>query len=188
VDCILHAEDGSAPRATTTEADSGVGVMDGEWHQVTVTLETNRLYKVYLDGALAVETLAEADIVENNEDDLWLGARPNDAVADKSVKLVGFMDRVRIWDVALSAAQVSQLFGMEGPEGATSTPSPTAAIGRQGADVKIGWEGAGFRVQSRDTLASGSWGDVDVTPVPEGQGFSVTLPIEGTARLYRLVK
>jgi hypothetical protein len=98
---------------------------------VTLTLETNRAYKIYLDGELSSEGIAETNIVQNGGDDLWLGARPNDAAAVTSVKIVGFMDRVRIWDVALSAAQVAQLSSLEGPQGATPAVPPPDITGHE---------------------------------------------------------
>jgi hypothetical protein len=119
VDCILNDVDGGQPRVATLEADCGIGVMDGDWHLVSVTLKDGVSIKIYLDGLLAAETEAAAAIVENSGDDLYLGARPNDADALTSVKIIGMMDRVRIWDVALDEAQNELLFNMEGPSGGT---------------------------------------------------------------------
>lgn len=45
--------------------------------------------KFYLDGLVAAESEATAAIVTNSGDDLWLGARPNDADALTAVKMVG---------------------------------------------------------------------------------------------------
>lgn len=133
VDCILNSEDGATLRVATTVAETGIGVMDGEWHQVTVTLTDGIIYRIYLDGIFAAEGEATAPIVENSGDDLYLGARPNDADAITSVKLVGLMDRVRLWDVALDDAQVETLFLMEGPNGGSlnvdDTPEAPCAFG-----------------------------------------------------------
>ena len=159
VDSILHTEDGSAFRVTTDATESGVAVMDGDWHLVTVTLANSRVYKIYLDGKLAAEGEAETDIAQNIGNDLWLGARPNDAIADKSVKIFGYLDRVRIWDVALSETQVAQLYAMEGPEGATATPTPAvfnAPVLVDGS-VTISWTGQGT-LQEADSVA-GTWTD-----------------------------
>ena len=188
VDCILHDENGAQLRVATSEADFGVGVMDGEWHLVTLTLATNRVYKIYLDGELAAEGEAEADIIENSGDDLWLGARPNDADAVTSVKIVGFMDRVRIWDVALSAAQVAELFSMEGPEGATETVPPPEITGYDYASGQmiLTWQSvaSGTYAVERKSDLDGSWAPIaenltGQTPtmsytdstVPAGQAF-----------------
>jgi hypothetical protein len=164
VDCILHAENEAQLRVSTSETDSGVAVMDGDWHLVTLTLETNRYYKIYLDGELAAEGGSETDVVENNGDDLWLGARPNDVDAVTSVKLVGFMDRVRIWDVALNAAQVAQLYGMEGPEGAAETvPAPEiTGYDYASGQMVLTWSsvaGGTYAVERKSDLGS-SWAPI----------------------------
>ncbi len=129
VDCILHTGDEGELRVATNADDLGIGVMDGDWHQVTVTLEENAILSIYIDGIFALDGVAEADIVTNEGDDMYLGARPNDADATTAVKLVGWMDRVRMWDSVLTPEQIEYLYLMEGPEGGTvdvkhSVPAP----------------------------------------------------------------
>ena len=118
-DCILNLEDGTQFRVATQATECGIELMDGNWHQVTVTLADGVVYKIYIDGFLCAEGEAAAPVVENIGDDLWLGARPNNADATTAVKIVGLMDRVRIWDVALDEKQVELLFNIEGPSGGT---------------------------------------------------------------------
>jgi len=90
-----------------------------------------------------------------------LGARPNDADAVTSVKIVGFMDRVRIWDVALSAEQVAQLFAMEGPEGAAQTvpPPEITGYGYASGQMTITWQAVanGNYAVERESKLDGSW-------------------------------
>ncbi len=116
-DCILNLEDGSQFRVATSAAECGIELMNGDWHQVTVTLADAVEYKIYIDGVLCAEGTAASPVVENMGDDLFLGARPNNADAATAVKLVGLMDRVRIWDIALDEKQVELLYKMEGPNG-----------------------------------------------------------------------
>jgi len=120
IDCILNDADGMEFRVATTLAESGVDMHDGVWHLVTVTLEVESVYSIYLDGFLAIQAESTAPIVENDVDDLWLGARPNDATMTNPVKMVGYMDRVRIWDIALNASQIDALYTSEGPDGGTT--------------------------------------------------------------------
>jgi|GEM_PF-2721353 len=121
VDCILHTMPEGELRVTTDPDLTGIDIFDGTWHQVTVTLKDNSVYTVYLDGIWAAdgEVKGDTEVVMNVGDDMWLGARPNDADATTAVKIVGMMDRVRIWDQALTEAQVGELFLIEGPEGGT---------------------------------------------------------------------
>lgn len=119
VDCILNCTDGSQLRVANNADETGIGVMDGDWHQVTCVLKDNMEYTIYLDGAWAKddEGAATAEVVENIGDDLYIGARPNDADALTAVKWVGLIDRVRIWDQALTEDQIEYLYKMEGPNG-----------------------------------------------------------------------
>lgn len=117
VDCILHLMDESELRVANDVAETGIDLMDGDWHQVTCVLRENIVYGIYIDGLLAAEGEGTDEVVENEGDDLWLGARPNDVDAVTSVKLVGLMDRVRYWDQALTDEQIEYLFLMEGPTG-----------------------------------------------------------------------
>ncbi|MBN1996212.1 T9SS type A sorting domain-containing protein [candidate division KSB1 bacterium] len=117
VDCIMHLEEGGELRVATDANELGIGVMDGDWHQVTVTLEDNSIFSIYVDGLFAVDGVAESDIVTNIGDDMYLGARPNNPDATTAVKIVGWMDRVRIWDSVLNPEQIEYLFKMEGPDG-----------------------------------------------------------------------
>ena len=117
VDCILHTADEGELRATAPAEDIGIDVYDGEWHQVTVTLQDNYLLTIYVDGLWAAEAETEAEVVTNESDVLWIGGRPNDDSYTTGVKMVGKLDRARIWDVALSPEQVDELFLAEGPDG-----------------------------------------------------------------------
>ena len=118
VDCILNlTEPDSTLRVADNADDIGIGVMDGDWHQVTCVLKDSTHYTIYIDGIWAAEDSSLIPVVENGGDDLYIGARPNNADATTAVKWVGFIDRVRIWDQALSDAQVEYLFDMEGPDG-----------------------------------------------------------------------
>lgn len=117
VDCILNCVDGSQLRVANDVAETGIDLMDGDWHQVTCVLSDNIFYSIYIDGVLAKEGEGTDEIVENEGDDLYLGARPADADATIAVKLVGMMDRVRYWDQALTEEQIMYLAMMEGPNG-----------------------------------------------------------------------
>ena len=119
VDCILNLADGGQLRVANNADEIGIGVMDGDWHQVTCVLKDNLEYTIYIDGLWAKDDEGAATdvVVENIGDDLYIGARPNDADATTAVKWVGLIDRVRIWDQALAEDQVEYLYLMEGPTG-----------------------------------------------------------------------
>lgn len=117
VDCILHCLDDSDFRVATNPPEDGINIGDFDWHQVTCVLEDNIFYSIYIDGMLVAEGEGTDEVVDNIGDDLWLGARPNNADATTAVKMVGLMDRVRFWDQALTPEQIEYLYLMEGPDG-----------------------------------------------------------------------
>ena len=119
VDCILYNADGGEFRTVTKEAECGINPFL-DWHLVTVTLKDNTEYSVYLDDLMAATQTSEVPIVDNTVNDMWVGARPNDAVMTTGVKMIGYIDRVRIWDIALNDGQIESLFNSEGPDGGTT--------------------------------------------------------------------
>lgn len=69
-----------------------------------------------------------------------------------------------------------------------SAPPPNLNIARQGNNVTLGWQGAGFRLQERASLASGAWVDSSASVVSAGDRYTATIVPEGVARFYRLAK
>ncbi len=114
---ILHNDDGEEVGVGSTLDETGVDIFDYAWHHVAVTLENNSIIKVFVDGMLADSDTSELPIAYNGFADLFLGARPNDADGVTAVKMIGFMDRVRIHDYPLSEAEMEYLFLSEGPSG-----------------------------------------------------------------------
>jgi hypothetical protein len=116
-DNILHTESGAQVQVNFMGDEVGVDPFDGEWHLVVVTLENNATYTIYADGIPAGTATTEDPIITNDGDDLWLGARPNNVDNTSPVKMLGYMDRVRIWDKVLTEAQVNEILEGEGSEG-----------------------------------------------------------------------
>lgn len=117
---VLHDENNAPQTLAPTMDDTGIDIHDGDWHLVGLTLENNSLITLWTDGEPIAELVSEAPIITNGGDDLWLGARPNDAEMAGTVKMIGLMDRVRIWDTALTEEQMIALYDSEGPQGGTS--------------------------------------------------------------------
>jgi type II secretory pathway pseudopilin PulG len=79
---------------------------DGSWHHITATAETNSTAKIYVDGTLVEEsgTITQDNIA--NAFNLFIGARSTGG----SVPFNGSIDDVRVYNRALSAAEVKQLY------------------------------------------------------------------------------
>ena len=93
--------------------------------------------------------------------DLWIGG------ADNGEYFKGLIDEVRIYDRALSVAEISNL--------ANPVAAPTLGLVRNGATLVITYTGT---LQSADSI-SGQWTDVTSARSP----FSVTPT--GSAKFYR---
>lgn len=67
--------------------------------------------------------------------------------------------------------------------------APTLQAARQGNQLALRWpmDAAPFRLQAADDLAAPAWADVQPGPTPDGDQFTLALPIEGN-RLYRLAR
>lgn len=113
----------------------------------------------------------------------WIGS--DRLVADRYFD--GLIDEVAVFDVALTPAQIANVFaGIENPP----TP-PTLSVVRDGTQIVLAWpvEFTGFTLTSTPTLGSGaSWAAVPTTPVQEGGFNKVAVPATASAAFYRLVR
>jgi len=133
---------------------------DGVWHHAAIVQDaTNATYTVYCDG---VDMLVPFNIpATTGAGDLWIGG------ADNGEYFKGLIDEVRIYDRALSVAEISNL--------ANPVAAPTLGLVRNGATLVITYTGT---LQSADSI-SGQWTDVTSARSP----FSVTPT--GSAKFYR---
>jgi hypothetical protein len=105
----------------------------------------------------------------------------------------GTYNEFRIWEGALSADQVAAAYAA-GPNTVPNfTPTqPTMAISRSGNNVVVSWPSSatGFGLESSLVLGDqASWTVVDTSgAVDQGGQKVLTLPIEGTAKYYRMKK
>lgn len=65
---------------------------------------------------------------------------------------------------------------------------PALTIRHSGPNIELLWPTADglYTVQSRDSLATGSWTDVAATPTTIGANYVVTLPLAGPQKFFRL--
>jgi hypothetical protein len=85
------------------------GVLDGNWHQLVATTTTGGVETVYLDGAQIGQTTSGATVMityNNNNNQLEIGGEVTDLPSDPTGVINGTIDDVRIYNRALSAAEV----------------------------------------------------------------------------------
>jgi hypothetical protein len=86
-------------------------VNDARWHHLVAVYDGTKMY-LYMDGELDVSTSA-AGSIETNDMPVFIGA--NSKASGRGWK--GLIDDVRIYNYALSEAEVKALYSNQGPEG-----------------------------------------------------------------------
>ncbi|MCO6435859.1 MAG: LEPR-XLL domain-containing protein [Phycisphaerae bacterium] len=111
-----------------TGARSAEAVNDGEWHHVAFTrnADTGEV-AVYVDGELSSTFAGTAGTFQSPLFDIGRTVDYNDAQPETSY-FQGSLDEIRVYDRTLSAAEISQLAGMDVP-GAEVDQSPMADAG-----------------------------------------------------------
>jgi Concanavalin A-like lectin/glucanases superfamily len=94
---------------TDREVRSNVAVNDGQWHHVVLTIDRDDTMKMYLDGELISSTDVSMDVSVDAQDsyDFYLGC----TYGHGGQPFPGSIDEVKIYNQALSGAQVGSLYG-----------------------------------------------------------------------------
>ena len=149
-----------------------------KWTHHAVVKAGSRL-TYYRDGVVMVDTntITGAPI---NAQPLYLGGQ---GAVERGK---GLADEVAIFDRALSAAEVQQVFDL-GSAGQPLAPQPLALATTtiDAANLTVTWAGgtAPFKVQTRDNLSTGNWADVG-SPTNER---TATVPRQGPIMFVRVV-
>ncbi|HSU52581.1 MAG TPA: hypothetical protein VLT36_00820, partial [Candidatus Dormibacteraeota bacterium] len=73
----------------------------------------------------------------------------------------------------------------------TPLAPPTLNVAQSGPNAVLTWPSfysTDFVLQSRSNLISGTWGSVTNVPAISGSNWTVTVPLSGSARFFRLIK
>lgn len=98
---------GAAPHKVAVPEESLIG--DGQWRLLTATYEYGGVLQIYLDGSALGAPVACPQLVYTDwEFPMLLGANNNRGTANGFLK--GLMDDVRIYNYALTAAEVADLY------------------------------------------------------------------------------
>ena len=98
-----------------------VGTVDGNWHHLVGIyngINTNNGLQLYVDGQLAASNNAPASLLSNTHV-ISLGSREDTSTSGYTLPLYGALDEVRIYNRALTPADVQQLYQ------ASLVPPPT---------------------------------------------------------------
>jgi hyaluronate lyase len=89
-----------------------VGPVDGNWHHLVGIyngINTNNGLQLYVDGQLAASNNAPASLLSNTHV-ISLGSRENTSTSGYTLPLYGALEEVQIFNRALTAADVQQLY------------------------------------------------------------------------------
>ncbi len=141
---------------------------------------TNGL-RLYLNGFWTLVNTAPVSLT-NTAHEVSIGAREANATSGYTLPFSGLIDDVRIYNRALTPADVQTLFAQ--------ADSVILSIQRNGNTVTLSWPvtGTTFVPQSADVLLSTGivWTDVPGTPIVNGSTVSITLNVDAAMKFYRL--
>lgn len=193
---FLTPQNGSTSRMRFAITTSGGGgeqqitgtsaLSAGVWSHVAVTLNGNTGI-LYLNG-IPVGTNSAVTLRP------WsLGSTANNYLGKSQYSdpyLNGILDEFRIYNVALSSAEIAATYTL-GPNQLLSTNSPTVAFSMSGQNLTVSWPlvSASFSLQSSTTLTAGHWVTVS-SPAPQiaGTNYQIALPATNAIRFFRLSK
>ncbi len=169
----------------------------GSWHHLAFSADGAQL-RLYLDGQQVAVTDYLGDIVLPDIPYLSIGAALNlTDTTDPTSPLIpdptapnfmsGPVDDVGLWTRALTADEISKIFAAGQQHNALTTvqetlpvtPIPITVV-RGGTSITLSW-GAGFKLQSTDSLSPANWADVPGAV----SGFST--PTTTGTKFYRLI-
>jgi fibronectin type 3 domain-containing protein len=121
---VLHNESGDEVRIHP-EAQENINMFDGKWHQVAITLKNDTIIRMWADGQLIEQKISDNPIAKTDTtNNLWVGCMPAHG-SSESLKMIGFIDRIRIYNIALSEGEIKYLYESEAP----IVKSPTTPTG-----------------------------------------------------------
>ncbi len=162
---IFHCSD-TAP--TGSMATGAVNVNDGQWHHVAGMYDGTK-YTLYVDGTLDASMDATGKINTGGSYIGCIGAhyKKNDE-RDPRRFFDGLIDDVRIYNKALSAGEVQQIFTFK--PGRASQPRPTNGEADVARDIALVWSPAETAVQ-HDVYFGTDFNDVNQADTSDVTGL-----------------
>jgi hypothetical protein len=166
---LTFYSDGTSP----TTVRSTNGLPDTDWHHVAVTRAGDTV-TFYIDGINA-GTATMSGAFPNNPNSIRIGT--DGPAWDAGSMFNGSIDEVRIYNRALSGAQIQALMS-----------PPRLSIVQSGNNVILSWPATAldYALESAVSLSPASWSVVPQAPVVSGGQSTVSLTIGNGAQFYRL--
>jgi hypothetical protein len=162
----------------------GAPPLNNRTTHVTITYDPNDGMMLLYTNAVLIESdyTATVPLSSVSSDDAFIGH--SQFTADPY--LIASIDEFRIYNGALNSDEIAAT-EILGPNALLVTASPTLHVSNSGGNAIFTWPlaSAGFTLQTRSSLTSGSWVPVPIGPQIVGSNWQVSLPISGT-QFYRL--
>ncbi|HYG34438.1 MAG TPA: hypothetical protein VEC99_06615, partial [Clostridia bacterium] len=98
----------------------------------------------------------------------------------------GLMDELNVYNKVLTLEEIQAV--QKAPAGVPVAESPKLNVSRNQNQLAFSWtSSANFQLQYRDELGAGTWNDETTAPAVNGTQRTVTLPMTGSVRFYRLI-
>jgi len=164
LDPVTFAYAGGTGDIETITSYGAAPAGDGNWHHIVATTTNGGATQLYVDGVLEATGAGPATIAASggNNNVLCIGCNP-----DNGREFNGFIDDVAMWDRALTAAEVSEIYdaGVAGEPLSTLIPAPTDS---DGDGLPNAWE-------ERYGLDPDDDGSTDINNGPDGDPDSDNL-------------
>jgi hypothetical protein len=113
------------------------------------------------------------------------GERDETGPSGGSWKFRGLMDEINIFDRVLTLAEIQSV--QKAPARSTVMVAPTLSVSAQTGGLKLEWEMAdSLRLQAATSLSPADWTNLSAPPEVNGARASLTVPITGAIRFFRL--
>ncbi len=169
-------------------ARSGFTPVGEEEHIVITYSSTGGVARIYSNGVLlrtVTGTLPPLSAMNNQDVNNWLGRSQFVADAD----FTGSYNEFRLYSGAMTPSQVAASHAA-GPNNLPSpeVPAPQLAAEISGSNLNLSWpaEATGFQLESTTALGTGAAWTAAGNGTVSGGRFRATVPIDGTARYFRL--
>lgn len=130
---------------------SNATITPGQWYHVVTTWDATNGLRIYIDGALDNSTPQATFSASGNSNYLFAGFSKGSCANTTSSYFKGLIDDVRVYDKALSAAEVSNLF--------TAASEPSNLVARWQLDESSGFTATDSAGAKHGTLypQKGTW-------------------------------
>jgi len=160
-----------------------IAVNDGAWHHVVVTRNSSKLMTIYVDGkseSSGADTMGSSVTIAD--------ARIGDEPMNTSIpNMNGSIDEVRVYNRALTASEITELYNYTGAPSPADTAAPSVPIGLtatavSSSQINLSWNAStdnvgvtGYRIYR---------GGIQIATVTSGTTYSNTGLSAGTTYSY----